>query len=338
MTLHHTDFVSSLFAERGRIRAAQGLLSRRLVKLDELLAEYGRPTAPEVTTPEPSISASLGAETGPALTTPIPGEDSIIAHAQELPAAPLPGEVAAAGATSAGEVDLPPSASPATIPEPPVSHPADPPRSEASTRKDEVLVAPEAPSDIANTISLETPTPSQGSEAAVDDADAAPAGEVASPVASPAPPPHPISTRQRVKQLHHEHPEYTRREAWEALGITEGSLAGHSYALGIKWKLLEPVKFERPAPPAPPEDAIAPDETVPDIVQQRPRAHVAKGAQFRLRAGRGDGKYLHMSGIGMTDNKNYAWIGTEAQLLKLRQKFPDARDLVEEVVEKEPAR
>jgi hypothetical protein len=40
----------------------------------------------------------------------------------------------------------------------------------------------------------------------------------------------------------------------------------------------------------------------------------------------------------MTDNRSYAWIGTEAQLVKVRQKFADARDLVEEVVEKEPAR
>jgi hypothetical protein len=205
----------------------------------------------------------------------------------------------------AGEVAPPPSTSPATIPE------------------------PEIPG------STETSAETPGSEAAVDDADAAPAGEAPAPDASPAP----TSTRQRVKQLHDEHPEYTRRQAWEALGITEGSLSGHSFALGIKWKPLEPVRFERPAPPPPPEDAIAPDETVtPSNGFSAPRPPRPKGAQFRLRAGRGEGKYLHMSGVGMTDNKTYAWIGTEAQLLKLRQKFPDARDLVEEVVEKEPVR
>lgn len=280
MTQHNTDFVSTLYAERANILSAQGLLSKRLVALDELLAVYGART----------------------------------------PASPLPGEVA--GATSAGEVDPPPSASPATIPEPEITG-STAGETAPNSRVIHVTIAPKT--------SAEAP----GSEAAVDDADAAPAGEAPAPDASPAP----ISTRQRVKQLHDEHPEYTRREAWEALGITEGSLAGHSHALRIKWAPLDPVRFERPAPPPPREDAITPDETVtPSNGFSAPRPSRPKGAQFRLRAGRGEGKYLHMSGVGMTDNRSYAWIGTEAQLVKVRQKFPEARELVEEVVEKEPAR
>lgn len=295
MTLHHTDFVSTLYAERANILSAQGLLSKRLVALDELLAVYGAKH--------------------------VPGEDSIVAHAQE----PQP-EVTTRILSVSGHDEVIP-ASEVTTSDPPLS---------------------------------ETPAPLPGSEAVASDADAAPAGEASRPDASPAPvlsiviaekapdpapagepstSPAPTSTRQRVKQLHDEHPEYTRREAWEALGITEGSLAGHSHALGIRWKPLEPVRFERPAPPPPPEDAIAPDETVtPSNGFSAPRPSRPKGTQFRLRAGRGEGKYLHMSGIGMTDNKTYAWIGTESQLVAVRRKFPEARELYEEVVEKEPAR
>jgi hypothetical protein len=317
MTLHHTNFISALYAERANILSAQGLLSKRLVALDELLAVYGAKH--------------------------VPGEDSIIAHAQELPASPAPGEVATAGATSSGEVELPPSASPATS-----STGASQKRAQTATglgaggdhldptSRPTATAKTDAPSDQSqasgggqsqdnsgvrvasvDTVS-ETPAPSPGSEAAVDDADAAPAGGASRPDASPAP----TSTRQRVKQLHDEHPEYTRREAWEALGITEGSLSGHSSHLGIRWASQpEPARFTPHEPVATPAPRPLP-----------------KGTQFRLRAGRGEGKYLHMSGIGMTDNKTYAWIGTESQLVAVRRKFPEARELYDEVVEKEPAR
>lgn len=301
MTLHHTDFVSTLYAERANILSAQGLLSKRLVALDDLLAVYG------ANEPQPGLRADNAAQTVQ--------PHAAVASSEALPESvescaggegdrkPLPDPIPAA-LPGAGEVAPPPSTSPATIPE------------------------PEIPG------STETSAEAPGSEAAVDDADAAPAGEASRPDASPAP----ISTRQRVKQLHDEHPEYTRREAWEALGITEGSLAGHSHALGIRWKPLEPVRFERAEPP-PPEDAIGPEETVTDVVQTRVGAPSRpKGTRFRLRAGRGEGKYLHMSTVGMTDNKTYAWIGTESQLVAVRRKFPEALDLYEEVVEKEPVR
>ena len=181
--------------------------------------------------------------------------------------------------------------------------------------------------DISITISAKTPAPQPGSEAVASDAATVPAGEASRPDASPAP----TSTRQRVKLLHDDHPEYTRREAWEALGITEGSLAGHSHALRIKWAPVEPVKF------APAENAITPDETVTDVVQARVPQR-SKTGQFRPRASRGEGKWLHMSAVGMTADKNYAWLGTESQMVAVRRKFPETMDLYEEAVEKEPAR
>lgn len=55
-----------------------------------------------------------------------------------------------------------------------------------------------------------------------------PAGEETP--SSPAP-----RIRDQVQALHDAHPEYTARQAREALGLTKGSLSGHSSALGIQW-------------------------------------------------------------------------------------------------------
>lgn len=156
----------------------------------------------------------------------------------------------------------------------------------------------------------------------------------------------------RVKALHDAHPEYTRKQAWEELGITEGSLAAYSYTLGIKWTPQpKPVKASpSPAPvvappPTPPRpvverpDSEADADFVPPRLEGAPaRVVKPKGLRYRLRAGRGEGKYLHMSGVGLTSQKAYAWIGSETHMAKMRERFPDARDLVEELVEKEPAR
>lgn len=56
--------------------------------------------------------------------------------------------------------------------------------------------------------------------------DPAPAGGAAT---SPAP------IQDRVQALYDAHPEYTARQAREALDLTKGSLSGHSSALGITW-------------------------------------------------------------------------------------------------------
>jgi hypothetical protein len=40
----------------------------------------------------------------------------------------------------------------------------------------------------------------------------------------------------------------------------------------------------------------------------------------------------------MTNDKAYAWSGTHDQLLACRQKFAAARDLAEQVIDKEQAR
>lgn len=68
-----------------------------------------------------------------------------------------------------------------------------------------------------------------------DLSEAAPLEAVAA--APEAVPPAPV--RERVQALHDAHPEYTARQAREALDITKGSLSGHSSALGITWAPAE---------------------------------------------------------------------------------------------------
>jgi len=169
-------------------------------------------------------------------------------------------------------------------------------------------------------------------------AETPPAGEAAT---SPAP----TTKAELVSRTIESYPDWTARQVADHLGMSLGAVSGHASLLGKKFAPARPkptsvgtAKAAPSAPPPPLEDPLSPDERVTPSSFTASRTAHPKGAQFRLRAGRGDGKYLHMSGVGMTDNKAYAWLGNEAQLLKLRQKFADARDLVEEIVEKEPVR
>lgn len=59
-----------------------------------------------------------------------------------------------------------------------------------------------------------------------------------------------------------------------------------------------------------------------------------KGARFYLREKLGSGKFLHFSCMSLTNDRDYAWIGSQQQLLACRKAFSLAADLVEEVVEK----
>lgn len=90
----------------------------------------------------------------------------------------------------------------------------------------------------------------RGDEKALDPA---PAGGAAT---SPAP-----TVKERVKSLHDKHPEYTRKQACEALGITEGSLAGHGHSLGIRWSPSPASPKFKAGQPAPPAVQYAPGST-----------------------------------------------------------------------------
>ena len=92
-------------------------------------------------------------------------------------------------------------------------------------------------------------------------------------------------------------------------------------------------KFVAERPVEPVADSVTSLPQVQDDVPVSMPIKRPKGTRFRLRVGIGEGKYLHMSCVGLTSQKNFSWIGTEAQLLAVRQKFPDAKDLREEIVE-----
>ncbi|MEX0684031.1 MAG: hypothetical protein WD472_11345, partial [Dehalococcoidia bacterium] len=116
-------------------------------------------------------------------------------------------------------------------------------------------------------------------------------------------------------------PDWNRHQIAAHPGLSAGSVSGHACHLGIKIPVA-PAIVETVAPATPSPAAASP-----------PPVRRPKGRKFRLRAGNGEGHYLHMSGAGLVPGKTYAWEGTESQLLALRQKHPEARDMREEVVE-----
>lgn len=79
MALHHTDFVSTLYAERANILSAQGLLSKRLVALDELLAVYVAKTpSPATHSPETATKSTAARKDVPEsdeLASPVQNQD-----------------------------------------------------------------------------------------------------------------------------------------------------------------------------------------------------------------------------------------------------------------------
>lgn len=182
-----------------------------------------------------------------------------------------------------------------------------------------------------------------------------------------------LSLRQRVENVLAEHPDWTARQIGDHLGVHQKHIASIARNNNLPVRKLspeevlearrrggamggalgkqrreagEPVEAREPPPaptpppeperpPAPPVLAASPS---PGGVVTKPMARAPRGTQFRLRTGRGEGKYLHQSGVGLVPGRTYAWMGSESQLLAVRQKFPEARDMYEEVVEKEAAR
>jgi hypothetical protein len=78
---------------------------------------------------------------------------------------------------------------------------------------------------------------------------------------------------------------------------------------------------------------VAPPEPKQARARSEPESHTAK-AGF---AGKGDelfvlrdwqGAYLHSSCEGMTQNAQFAWKGTEHQLRRVREKYPNTADLL----------
>lgn len=158
-------------------------------------------TAEEVAAP--AFSAPSLANAGDEATV---REEAQPAHMAEVE----PVSRLAAGRTAdAGEAGSGPGASPAPIP--PSQEDAgaaaltaaDAQSSESATREDAGLAAPE-------TIEDEEPI-------------------------EPARAIHVPTVRSRVAALHAEHPEYTRKQAAAALGISEGTLDGSSHSQRIKW-------------------------------------------------------------------------------------------------------
>jgi hypothetical protein len=155
----------------------------------------------------------------------------------------------------------------------------------------------------------------------------------------------------RIRMVLAENQNATARQIGDEIGVHQKFVNAAAKAAGIELFRLSPedlLKSRRngtkgvPSIPAPqpeadvvepaPEAAPAPVEPPPSseyqpVIIKRPR-----GVRFRLRQGNGEGKYLHMSGTGLVPGKSWAWIGTEAQLLAIRQKFPEAQELREEVV------
>jgi len=178
----------------------------------------------------------------------------------------------------AGEVAPPPSTSPATIPEAPTPLPEGGGQraptvetwpAEAKTSEQDALssasgetqdrcesVSPSNSRVIHVTIAPKTSAEKPGSEAAVDDADAAPAGEAPAPDASPAPRKRKVDgeevertqKRKQVAQLNARHPELTPEEAAARLLMPLITLRTFTAELGIEWSAAR-----RADPPAPTE-------------------------------------------------------------------------------------
>lgn len=143
---------------------------------------------------------------------------------------------------------------------------------------------------------------------------------------SPAPSSKP-TLRQRILELHAAHPEYTVKQAVEALRTTKSSLSAYSSILKIKWRAEREPAGGGSVPDA---ASPAPQPIRPPVASPAPARPMPSGTLFRLTDG--NGLYLHQSCTAMTPQVHYAWTGTADKLLAVRQKFPIARDLTEQVV------
>lgn len=158
--------------------------------------------------------------------------------------------------------------------------------------------------------------------------------------ASPAAP----SLRQRIEDLHKAHPEYTARQAIEALGCKQSSLTDYSAMLGIKWT-RERAAAAEPAQPDPEPEAPepTPEPERPPSATPEPANDIASADRPMRPSGRqywlvnGAGEYLNRYCLGFTRDRREAWSGSAMQLVACRRKFEIARDLSDKPVEKEQA-
>jgi hypothetical protein len=64
----------------------------------------------------------------------------------------------------------------------------------------------------------------------------------------------------------------------------------------------------------------------------KPLLHAGAGTQRRFVLRDWKGAYLHQSGSGMTQNRSFAWCGTQVQLQSIRAAHPEARELIASAV------
>lgn len=89
---------------------------------------------------------------------------------------------------------------------------------------------------------------------------------------------------------------------------------------------IDPPPLDREPPTVAPDPTPKPRK--PYKRQPDPRPAYAGKEKANLRLRDWQGAYLHMSGQGMTRDKNNAWIGTQTQLDRLRSSQPETRELI----------
>lgn len=164
--------------------------------------------------------------------------------------------------------------------------------------------------------------------------------EVSSPAGTQAPPvdarpaDKPKGIKERVWEVNQAHPEWSAAEIARHLSVTPSAVS-----LAVKMLSLTLPEGARGPKPKPQErEPREPEEQGSGEAGETtfaPRVRRVSGTRFRLRERVGEGRYLHMTGEGLVDDKRYAWIGGESQLLAIRQKRPEARELREEIVRDE---
>ncbi|RDE07714.1 hypothetical protein [Pelagibacterium lacus] len=132
-----------------------------------------------------------------------------------------------------------------------------------------------------------------------------------------------------------EHPDWSDFEIAAHLGARQTSVSGYISGHNMRQRPAIPER-ELPTAPEPRagEEVVVLPEVLPNPLRREAKGTPVRrpnGVRFRLTDGKGN--FLHMSGEKMTAGRAYAWVGTEAQLLNVRQRFPIALDLIEEVVE-----
>jgi hypothetical protein len=146
------------------------------------------------------------------------------------------------------------------------------------------------------------------------------------------PPPKPVTAKERVLECQSVHPDWTVAQIAAELDIPPSTVSARLSEAGIKLDNRgkcgpRPVEAPQKAVSAEtvvePEPQIQPAPLIPKFIPPGPRH------KFYLRQERSGGKFLHTSCEGLVEGRMYAWTGTEAQLLAVRQKFPLATGMVE---------